>query len=406
MQSRCRPFLVACSILAPFGLSGAAGGADSLVYELREGSYLLDGCLACDRAEFRLPLGGTFRLTQSYIGNVVVKFDVEEFRLETLDGRYAVQGTGEYSGWLAAPRPTGQQLSMTLEIGGTAGIKLDSELEVTSTPFPAVDILIREDGQRDPLHIFTLRLVAAPPAQPPAAPVAYEIGPGSMLVDDCVACGRPPLEAPITGSFLLARIDQDYPFAPFPREPVYRIDRLDLRAVSPALDYRLRGAGTLLRQEERSTEQEVLLDLAVNGSTGRVFAGGASTDPPPAFPALDLKLVEKDPSGIQVLSLRLLAKPAPTADVAFRRGDPNADRSVDIGDALAILFYLFGGGEGVPCEKSADVNDSGAIEITDAIRLLSFLFLAGPPPESPFPSCGQDPSPDVVICAATSPPCE
>ena len=32
------------------------------------------------------------------------------------------------------------------------------------------------------------------------------------------------------------------------------------------------------------------------------------------------------------------------------------------------------------------------------VVLLNFQFLGGVPPQSPFPSCGRDPSPDALDC--------
>src|SRR5262245_8499401 len=118
--------LLAASCLAAGAFTPAGRCADGLLYELREGSYLLDGCLSCDQPEVRRPLGGSFRLTQTYVGNVVVGFEAGEVDLETRDGNYPVQGSGQYSAWLAAPRPTGQFLSMTLQIAGVPLIKLAS----------------------------------------------------------------------------------------------------------------------------------------------------------------------------------------------------------------------------------------------------------------------------------------
>ena len=91
MRSGLRLLLLAsCFIVSPTGPSIAVQGGDSMLYELREGSFLLDGCLSCDRADISRPLHGTFRLTQSYVGNVVVGFDVAEVQLETVDGRELV----------------------------------------------------------------------------------------------------------------------------------------------------------------------------------------------------------------------------------------------------------------------------------------------------------------------------
>jgi hypothetical protein len=77
---------------------------------------------------------------------------------------------------------------------------------------------------------------------------------------------------------------------------------------------------------------------------------------------------------------------------------------VDLSDPIAILQYLFGGDPPLPCEKSADVDDTGVLDLTDAVYLLQFQFLGGPPPEEPFPSCGNDATPDDLGCESV-PPC-
>jgi len=93
------------------------------------------------------------------------------------------------------------------------------------------------------------------------------------------------------------------------------------------------------------------------------------------------------------------------AEQPFRRGDVNADRSVDIADAVSTLSFLFGGSFVPPCLKSADVNDSGAVDVADPIYLLGFLFNNGPAPAAPFRGCGTDPTPDNLPCRSF-PACE
>ena len=81
----------------------------------------------------------------------------------------------------------------------------------------------------------------------------------------------------------------------------------------------------------------------------------------------------------------------------FTRGDGNIDGSVDIGDAIFGLNYLFGGLASL-CEDSLDTNDDGSIDIGDPIALLGLLFSGAAPPPAPFPGCGQDPTADSLNC--------
>ena len=82
----------------------------------------------------------------------------------------------------------------------------------------------------------------------------------------------------------------------------------------------------------------------------------------------------------------------------FRRGDPDANGTINVSDPIKILFYLFRGDVELPCHKSGDVDDNGELEAADAVQLLTFLFLGGRPPEEPRTDCGVDPMQDQLAC--------
>ena len=75
-------------------------------------------------------------------------------------------------------------------------------------------------------------------------------------------------------------------------------------------------------------------------------------------------------------------------------------RAVEITDPIEALGFLFLGSEDLPCLDAADADDSGTVNITDAVYSLNFLFLGGPAPPSPFPDCGIDPWIDALDCKA------
>jgi hypothetical protein len=81
---------------------------------------------------------------------------------------------------------------------------------------------------------------------------------------------------------------------------------------------------------------------------------------------------------------------------AFKRGDVSVDGRLDISDPVRILSYLFLGAPAPACLQAADVDDDAEVSIVDAVALLAFLFLEGGPPSLPFPYCGDDPSPDEL----------
>jgi hypothetical protein len=100
----------------------------------------------------------------------------------------------------------------------------------------------------------------------------------------------------------------------------------------------------------------------------------------------------------------LFAGSLPAAPGDFRRGDSDADGTVNITDAVRTLGFLFQGLVDPPCVDAADADDSGFLNITDAIFTLGFLFLGGDPiPPPGTMSCGPDPSADALGCAAYEP---
>lgn len=91
-------------------------------------------------------------------------------------------------------------------------------------------------------------------------------------------------------------------------------------------------------------------------------------------------------------------------DPPFRRGDTNADASMDISDGIFVLLYLFTDGLTPSCLDAADSDDSGVLDITDGIGIFSFLFLGQHPPADSFGACALDPTPDTLTCSSF-PPC-
>ena len=91
----------------------------------------------------------------------------------------------------------------------------------------------------------------------------------------------------------------------------------------------------------------------------------------------------------------------------FVRADSNADGAVDISDPVLTLSWLFGpDGPGPFCIKPLDADDDGVVGLSDPIYTLTFLFQGGPAPGAPFPACGEDPTEDVLIdCESFQPSC-
>lgn len=88
------------------------------------------------------------------------------------------------------------------------------------------------------------------------------------------------------------------------------------------------------------------------------------------------------------------------AGASFLRGDANGDGAVDISDGIAILQFLFNCGQDCPmaCDDAADYDDNGVIEMTDAINVFGFLFQGGAAPAAPYPVEGTDTTEDTLSC--------
>jgi len=92
-------------------------------------------------------------------------------------------------------------------------------------------------------------------------------------------------------------------------------------------------------------------------------------------------------------------------ETTFKRGDINADGTLNIADPIALLGTLFGGEADPPCRDAADANDDGAINIADPIAILGYLFGGEGDLPPPFASCGPDPTADDIECESF-PPCK
>ena len=86
--------------------------------------------------------------------------------------------------------------------------------------------------------------------------------------------------------------------------------------------------------------------------------------------------------------------------MVFQRGNSDNQGAVDLTDGVFILNFLFLGGQEPVCFDAADVDDSRVVDISDGVAIFNFLFLGGPRPAPPFEDCGDDPTEDELGCAS------
>ena len=74
-------------------------------------------------------------------------------------------------------------------------------------------------------------------------------------------------------------------------------------------------------------------------------------------------------------------------DIGLLRGDVNYDYAIDISDPVNLIGFLFIGGAApsAVCQPTADVNDDGQIELPDLIVLMEYLFLTSDWEPTPVP---------------------
>jgi hypothetical protein len=70
----------------------------------------------------------------------------------------------------------------------------------------------------------------------------------------------------------------------------------------------------------------------------------------------------------------------PASIDVLARGDANGDNTIDIGDAVSLINYIFKSGPAPNPIDAGDANCDGPIDIGDAVHLINYIFKSGPAP--------------------------
>ena len=65
-------------------------------------------------------------------------------------------------------------------------------------------------------------------------------------------------------------------------------------------------------------------------------------------------------------------------------GDSNGDQTVNIGDAVYMVNYIFKSGPAPEPLEAGDVNSDGARNVGDAVYIINYIFKSGPAPHCPI----------------------
>lgn len=98
---------------------------------------------------------------------------------------------------------------------------------------------------------------------------------------------------------------------------------------------------------------------------------------------------------------RALGAQARSGDRLFLRGDSDRSGALEITDAIYVLSFLFLGGGAPSCFDAADANDDGTVNISDASTILGSLFLGTGSLPEPSKEAGPDPTPDALDCSGS-----
>ncbi|MCP4570641.1 MAG: hypothetical protein GY841_23910 [FCB group bacterium] len=69
-----------------------------------------------------------------------------------------------------------------------------------------------------------------------------------------------------------------------------------------------------------------------------------------------------------------------TDDCCDRPGDANGDESVNIGDPVYLINYIFKSGPPPFCMNEGEANGDCAVNIGDPVYIINYIFKSGPPP--------------------------
>ncbi|MCX6831771.1 MAG: putative Ig domain-containing protein [candidate division Zixibacteria bacterium] len=83
-------------------------------------------------------------------------------------------------------------------------------------------------------------------------------------------------------------------------------------------------------------------------------------------------------------SKQITMRIAPGTPPAYVPGDANHDGAIDISDVVYLIAYIFSGGSAPVPTMAGDANGDCAVDISDAVYLIGYIFSGG---TAPLPGC-------------------
>ncbi len=123
---------------------------------------------------------------------------------------------------------------------------------------------------------------------------------------------------------------------------------------------------------------EVVLEHSGDGTLSEIIDNGdgtfSATITSPSVPGYDTVTAIVTGGGQEAT---LPAKPVIRYIIC---GDANGEFALNIGDAVALITYIFKGGPAPDPLCMGDANEDGAVNIADAVYMITYIFKSGPPP--------------------------
>ena len=145
-----------------------------------------------------------------------------------------------------------------------------------------------------------------------------------------------------------------------------------------------------------------IVGTPLNGSIGINGNNTLSYTPNPGFFGIDTLTyqVSDGQGGTDQATVTVAVQEVITLNASFIRGDANTDGNLDVADPVQTLVVLFQAAPAL-CIASHDSNDDESINIGDIIFSLNYIFSSGEQPAAPFITCGEDPTAGALNCEAT-----
>lgn len=162
--------------------------------------------------------------------------------------------------------------------------------------------------------------------------VRYRLIEGSILVDDCTICGRPPLPIPIRGSFWLEKLEENPLFAD------YLVKGLTFKSAASWFEYEGRLEGTYRIGGEVAIVQQMTLQGRINKRENLEFDSNSVAAQAP-FPWIEIDLQQLPPTDpLQTFSFHIVAVPWPrvlfSTETSFTSSSSGI-RNISDGDLLS-----------------------------------------------------------------------